>query len=76
MKRIVLGLVAAGALAAPTAAGAAGGGPAQCSAHGMTWKTPGKMFQAARADLGVNPAQLARVHGLTVGQLVQAGCHS
>ena len=76
MKRSILGLaVAVAGLAIPSAAGAAGS-PAQCAAHGMVWATPGKMFQAGRADLGVTPAALAGVHGLTVGQLVQAGCRS
>jgi hypothetical protein len=75
MKRSMLGLAVAAVLAVPAAAGAADS-PAQCAAHGMTWATPGKMFQAARGDLGVNPAALAGVHGLTVGQLVQAGCRS
>ena len=75
MKRIILGLSAAAVLAVPGVA-AASDSPAQCSAHGLTWKTPGKMFQAAGADLGVTPAQLAGVHGVTVGQLVQAGCRS
>jgi len=75
MKRIIVSLAAAAVLAVPAAAGASDN-PAQCSAHGLTWKTPGKMFQAARADLGVSPQQLAGVHGVTVGQLVQAGCRS
>jgi hypothetical protein len=76
MKRSIAGLaVAVAALAIPAGAGAAGS-PAQCAAHDMVWATPGKMFQAARADLGVNPAALAGVHGLTVGQLVEAGCRS
>jgi hypothetical protein len=75
MKRSMLGLAVAAALAIPAAAGAADN-PAQCAAHDMVWATPGKMFQAARGDLGVNPATLAGVHGLTVGQLVQAGCRS
>ena len=75
MKRSILSLAAVAALAVPAAAGAAGS-PAQCAAHDAVWSTPGKMFQAARADLAINPATLAGVHGLTVGQLVQAGCRS
>ena len=75
MKRSILGLAVAAALAVPAGAGAAGS-PAQCAAHDTVWATPGKMFQATRADLGVNPAALAGVHGVTVGQLVQAGCRS
>ena len=75
MKRIILSLGAAVVLAVPAGATAAES-PAQCSAHGLTWDTPGKMFQAARGDLGVNPQQLAGVHGATVGQLIQAGCRS
>lgn len=76
MKRSILGLaVAVAALTIPSGASAAES-PAQCAAHDMVWATPGKMFQATRADLGVNPAALAGVHGLTVGQLVQAGCRS
>jgi len=75
MKRSILGLAVAAALAIPAGAGAADS-PAQCAAHDMVWATPGKMFQATRADLGVNPAALAGVHGVTVGQLVQAGCRS
>jgi hypothetical protein len=75
MKRSILSLAAVAALAIPAAAGAADS-PAQCAGHGFVWSTPGKMFQAARADLAVNPAALAGAHGLTVGQLVQAGCRS
>lgn len=71
MKRVIPALVAAAALALPAGAGA---DPVGCSAHGASWTTPGKMFQAARADLGVNPTQLAGVHGASVGQLVAAGC--
>lgn len=75
MQRAVLTLAAAAALALPAAAGADAGGT-QCSAHGLTWDTPGKMFQSARSDLSVNPATLAGVHGATVGQLIAAGCRS
>ena len=71
MKRAIPALVAAAALALPAGASA---DPAGCSAHGASWKTPGEMFQAARADLGVNPTQLAGVHGVSVGRLVAAGC--
>ena len=76
MKRSILCLGVAAALAIPAAGAGAAESPAQCSAHGAVWATPGKMFQAARTDLGVNPAMLAGVHGLTVGQLVQAGCNA
>ena len=76
MKRSILGLAVAAALAIPAGAGAAGSPASQCAAHDTVWATPGKMFQATRADLDVNPATLAGVHGLTVGQLVQAGCRS
>ena len=75
MKRVILAAVAAGALAIPAAASAEG---ATCSSstHGATWNTPGAMFQAARAGYAVNPAQLAGVHGVTVGQLVQVACRA
>jgi hypothetical protein len=75
MKRATLALTAVAALALPAAAGA-DAGAASCSAHGLTWDTPGKMFQSARTDLAVNPATLAGVHGVTVGQLIAAGCRS
>ena len=75
MKRATLALTAAAALALPAVAGAEGSA-ATCSAHGLTWDTPGKMFQSARTDLGVNPQTLASVHGVTVGQLIAAGCRS
>ena len=75
MKRVILAAVAVGALAIPAAASA---DAAQCSSstHGATWNTPGAMFQAARDGYGVNPAQLAGVHGVTVGQLVQVACRA
>lgn len=75
MKRAIPVLISALALALPAAA-SADPGTAGCSAHGATWKTPGKMFQSARADLGVTPTQLAGVHGVSVGQLIGAGCRS
>lgn len=75
MKRAILATMTVGALALPAGA-SADAGASQCSAHGGTWATPGKMFQAARGDLGVNPATLAGVHGVSVGKLVAAGCRS
>ena len=78
MKRVIIAAVAAGALAAPAAAGADASTLQKCSSptHGATWKTPGAMFQAARDGYGVNPAQLAGVHGARVGQLVQIACRA
>jgi hypothetical protein len=46
------------------------------STHAATWNTPGAMFQAARDGYSVNPAQLAGVHGVTVGQFVQVACRA
>jgi hypothetical protein len=78
MKRVILAAVAAGALAIPAAASADGATLNKCSSstHGATWNTPGAMFQAARQGYDVNPAQLAGVHGVTVGQLVQVACRA
>ena len=77
MKRIMLGLGVAAALAVPGVA-AADSSAGQCSSatHGATWNNAGDMFRSARAGYDVNPNQLAGVHGATVGQLVQAACRS
>jgi hypothetical protein len=77
MKRIMLGLGVAAALAVPGVA-AADSSAGQCSSatHGATWSSAGDMFQSARAGYGVNPRDLAAVHGASVGQLVQAACRS
>jgi hypothetical protein len=73
MKRLLVAAVASAALLVPTTAGASG---VSCSSatHGATWKNPGAMFQAARDGYGVNPAQLAAIHGLSVGQFVAVAC--
>lgn len=78
MKRVILAAVAAGALAIPAAASADGATLDKCSSstHGATWNTPGAMFQAGRDGFGLNPAQLAGVHGVTVGQFVQLACRA
>jgi hypothetical protein len=78
MKRVILAAVAAGALAVPAAASADGATLDMCSSstHAATWNTPGAMFQAARDGYSVNPAQLAGVHGVTVGQFVQVACRA
>ena len=75
MKRFLAVAVATAALAVPATAGAEG---VSCSSstHGATWKNPGAMFQAARDGYEVNPAQLAGVHGVSVGQLVGVACRS
>ena len=69
MKRVILAAVATGALTIPAD---------KCSSatHGATWKTPGAMFQAARDAYGVNPKQLAGVHGVSVGQFVAVACRA
>jgi hypothetical protein len=78
MKRMIVAAVAAGALAVPAAASANGATLDKCSSatHGATWNTPAAMFKAARDGYGVNPAQLAGVHGVSAGQLVQVACAS
>lgn len=78
MKRVIIAAVAAGALAIPAVASADGATLDKCSSptHGLTWNTPGAMFQAGRDGYGVNPAQLAGVHGVTVGQFVQIACRA
>ena len=78
MKRVILAAAATAALAIPAAASADGATLDKCSSptHGATWNTPGAMFQAARAGYGVNPAQLAGVHGVSVGQFVQVACRA
>jgi hypothetical protein len=78
MKRLMIAAVATAALAAPAAAGADAATLDKCSSstHGATWNTPGAMFQAARDGYGVSPAQLAGVHGVTVGQFVAVACRA
>ena len=78
MKRVILAAVATGALAIPAAASADAATVDKCSSstHGATWKTPGAMFQAARDGYGVNPKELAGVHGVSVGQLVAVACRA
>lgn len=75
MKRVLVAAIAAAALAVPATAGAEG---ISCSSstHGATWKNPGAMFHAARDGYGVNPAELAGVHGVSVGQFVGVACRS
>lgn len=78
MKRVILAALAVGALAIPAAASADGATLDKCSSstHGATWNTPGAMFRAGRDALGVNPAQLAGAHGVSVGQFVQLACRA
>lgn len=76
MKRVLVAAIAAGALAVPATANAGAASTDKCSSstHGATWKTPGAMFQAARDGLGVNPKELAGVHGVSVGEFVALAC--
>ena len=76
MKRVILAAVATGALAIPATASAAPADKCSSATHGATWKTPGAMFQAARDAYGVNPKQLAGVHGVSVGQFVAVACRA
>jgi hypothetical protein len=79
MKRAtVVALVAAGALALPGTAGAAGNGggvSCQVTPNGTVFSSPGEMFQDARDAFGFSPTELATTFGYSnPGEMVKAVC--
>jgi len=77
-KATVMALVAAGALALPGSAGAAGNGAGvscQVTPNGTVFSSPGEMFRDARDAFGFSPTVLASTFGYSSpGEMVQAVC--